>query len=541
MQQEHQKYKERIYKIGTRGSLLALTQCLQLKAQMQAQGLGQFELEIISTQGDEDTSKPLWQLEGKDFFTKELDEALLTKKVDLVVHSYKDLGSIRPEGIKLAAITERKFPHDILFIKKKVVEELKQKKLKTLRVGTSSPRRMTNITKHLGHYLPYGDQVKVETKSLRGNVNTRLEKCAGEDYDAIVLALPGIERLAIGLDDHDNPAYERHGDPVVILKELLSVLDFMILPTSQFPAAASQGALGVECLSENTELLTKLQTLNCERTIREVAKEREVFASFGGGCHLAVGITARNVADQTRLNILGVCDDIEVEENKLLTSSEELKAQLHEIFIGIEKPIDGLIGDRLIVKSPLDISCKQRNKVTDILFASGRAFENAQGLAQNNLQAKLWSSGTRTWKKMARAGLWCHGSADALGENELKQLRSSKVISLMSGHKDPNWCVVTNDSSENILGERLAVYQNSVLTLDQLSDHENYKKKIEGAKVFYWTSFNQYQSFNQIFTFATQAIHLCGLGKTYSKFKESGVKVRPISGMKEFKKLCKDI
>ena len=92
------------YKIGTRGSLLALTQCTQVKDQLESLTGDSFELVEIKTEGDENTELPLWQLDGKDFFTKELDQALLSHKVDLVVHSYKDLGSERPEGIQLAVV-----------------------------------------------------------------------------------------------------------------------------------------------------------------------------------------------------------------------------------------------------------------------------------------------------------------------------------------------------------------------------------------------------------------------------------------------------
>ena len=101
------------YKIGTRGSLLALTQCGQVKDQLEKITGDTFELVSIKTQGDIQTSQPLWQMEGNNFFTKDLDEALLKGDVDLVVHSYKDLGSIRPEGITLAAVTKRSFAHDI--------------------------------------------------------------------------------------------------------------------------------------------------------------------------------------------------------------------------------------------------------------------------------------------------------------------------------------------------------------------------------------------------------------------------------------------
>ena len=168
--------KNKPYIIGTRGSLLALTQCLQMKNIMEEKGLGEFKLKIISTQGDENTQAPLWQLEGKDFFTKELDAALLQGEVDLVVHSYKDLGSERPEGIKLATITERKYAHDILFIKNETIEKLKNKELKKFVVGTSSPRRMTNISRFLPDYLPFGSElgIEVECSPLRGNVKETL-------------------------------------------------------------------------------------------------------------------------------------------------------------------------------------------------------------------------------------------------------------------------------------------------------------------------------------------------------------------------------
>jgi len=549
------------YKIGTRGSLLALTQCLQLKTQMEEMGLGRFELEIIQTQGDEDTSKPLWQLDGKDFFTKELDTALLNKQVDLVVHSYKDLGSERPDGIKLAAVTKRKYPHDILFIKKTVIQQLKNNELNKLVVGTSSPRRMTNITAHLKHYLPFGENLKVETISLRGNVNTRLQKCAGPDYDAIVLALPGIERLATGLSNQDNPAYQRHGDPRTILTNLLTSLDFMILPTSQFPAAASQGALGVECLENNQELLKKLARLECAETKKEVRKEREVFASFGGGCHLAVGITARNVANQTRLNVLGVADDKHVEKNELITM-EGLPAlpefstplQKKEIFIGISpasaKQANGYCYDQLLVKKPIGAPLKLTAGLTDILYASGRAFEFGHELAQSNPQAKVWASGTRTWKKMAKAGYWCHGCADALGEGEVKSLRESDLLTLMTGK--PQWSVVTNDTSENILGSAIGVYttqpREESLDLDkdkgkgkEKETNKEFKQQIEKVKIFFWSSFNQYLFYNKTYNLSQTAHHLCGLGKTYTKFQENNITVRPISGMKEFIKWSEEI
>ena len=236
------------YKIGTRGSLLALTQCNQVKDELERLTGDKFELEVIKTQGDLITNAPLWQLDGKDFFTKELDDALLSGRVDLVVHSYKDLGSVRPEGITLAAVTKRTYANDILLIKNSTIAGLKEKK--ELIVGTSSPRRMVNLENHLAGFLPLGSHLKVTPKVLRGNVNTRIEKLRNDEYDAIVLALPGIERLALTESSRTE------------LTRLLNGMNFMILPESAFPSSAAQGALGIECAktrSDNGELFKKLK------------------------------------------------------------------------------------------------------------------------------------------------------------------------------------------------------------------------------------------------------------------------------------------
>jgi hydroxymethylbilane synthase len=243
-------HNKKSYKIGTRGSLLALTQCNQVKDQLEKLTGDNFELEIIKTQGDLITNAPLWQLDGKDFFTKELDEALISGKVDLVVHSYKDLGSERPNPIMLAAVTKRTYAHDILLIKNSTIGKLQNKK--EFIVGTSSPRRMVNLEKNLKDYIPGSNDLIVSTKVLRGNVNTRISKLVNDEFDAIVIALPGIERLALTESSKKE------------LENLLNGMNFLILPQSIFPSSASQGALGIECLKERTdngELLSKLKLI----------------------------------------------------------------------------------------------------------------------------------------------------------------------------------------------------------------------------------------------------------------------------------------
>ncbi len=534
--------KKKPYIIGTRGSLLALTQCLQMKNIMEEKGLGEFELKIISTQGDENTQAPLWQLEGKDFFTKELDSALLNGEVDFVVHSYKDLGSERPEGIKLATITQRSYAHDILFIKNETIKKLQNKEFKKFVVGTSSPRRMTNMERFLKDYLPYGSEMdlEVECKSLRGNVNSRLEKLLDDKYDAIVLALPGIERLAQGLPDHDNEAFKKHGDPIVILEGLLKDLNYMILPLSEFPAAASQGALAIECLDnrdDGGELLEKLQSLSCERTMKEVRLEREVFQSYGGGCHLAVGISAswNEQAQLPRLNVRGKVDDLIIDEHNLKNRSlPPLPAGEVRAFVGIPHEVSygdsKALGDELTKKVASLTNMLAEIEEEHVLITSGSALKHALVFPENRElfhESSLWSSGVHTMKKMAAQGFWCHGSADSLGEAEVKNLSESNLVKLKSGTR--SWKVITNETSQSPLGPCLGVYkkENGDITPE-------YKTRIENCNVFFWTSFPQYEYFKENFSLSDESIHCCGLGKTLQKFKEAKVQVIPFSSMKEF-------
>lgn len=530
------------YSIGTRGSLLALTQCLQMKALMEKSGEATFSLKVIKTQGDENTQAPLWALDGKDFFTKELDHALLAGEVDLVVHSYKDLGSERPDGITLATITERKFAHDILFIRKEVIDSLKNKKLKNIVVGTSSPRRMENITAKLADYLPYGDQtgLSVETKSLRGNVNTRLEKCVKGDYDAIVLALPGIERLAQGLENENNEAYERHGNPKTILKELIKELDYMVLPLGEFPAAASQGALAVECLAHRSDggsLLNFLNKFNHQKTIHEVKEERRLFQTFGGGCHLAVGISVSHGDFGLRRSLAGAVDNKKIKELSLVRE-KPLPDFKGEAFIGLPQ-VDSFQKahpDRLTEKEPVPTGLPNAKTLcqqgTDVLITSPSVVDMAENLYEElyNKNISWWAAGTKTMKKMAARGLWVRGCADSLGEGHLKNLRQSHLLQLFS--KSAGWLSLSHDKATSTLGTVVGLYEK---TYDLDDKDDTYRGAIENCGLYYWTSTSQYQKFNEIFNLNPQAIHACGLGKTMVGLKSLGLEPIGISSMAELK------
>ncbi len=500
------------YKIGTRGSLLAVTQCTQVKNELEALTGDKFELEIITTQGDLITDKPLWQLDGKDFFTKELDAALLTNKVDMVVHSYKDLGSDRPEGIKLAAITKRHFAHDILFIKNSTIEKLKE--MDKFIVGTSSPRRIVNIEARLGEFLPT-ENIKVETKMLRGNVNTRIGKLVNDEYDAIVLALPGIERLA-----HSEKSLKE-------LEVLLKDLNYMILPQSEFPSAASQGALAIECNEENTELLKKLKVIEDKDTVSEVSRERTAFASYGGGCHLAVGINVRKSANEYLHTHRGVSGEVEVNELHLESVSETFTGNKESAFIGLpssKAEDDQYLYDELIVKdttAPVSIQDE-----SDFFVTSNYCFkqlEESREKVQN-----LWAAGTKTMKQLAKRGFWVNGTSDSLGHDELEILRDSKCIQVMNPKSSLK--VLTHKDSKSSHGEVIGCYER---VINEVSS--DYKNKLKNTEVFFWTSFNQYQEFVKAIPEIKDKFHCTGLGKTRINFEKENIKAKVFIGIEDFK------
>tara|TARA_R110000868_G_scaffold411568_1_gene705411 strand:- start:21490 stop:22998 length:1509 start_codon:yes stop_codon:yes gene_type:complete len=498
---------KKAWKIGTRGSLLALTQCGQVKDLLHKKTGEEFELVIIKTQGDQQTDKPLWQLEGKDFFTKELDEALLKNEVDLVVHSYKDLGSDRPKGIVLGAIGERRFGHDILLIPNENVRKLQNGEIKNLLIGTSSPRRITNLESHFSSFVPSAP--KIETKMLRGNVNTRIQKLRDGDYHAIVLAMPGLERLA----QVESSRKELAG--------LLKDMNFTILPASKFPWAASQGALAVEMHEKNPEaakIKQILASIHHDHTEQAVKRERKAFNDYGGGCHLAVGVAVMASKDRFVHSHRGQKDENAIELLSIEPKVEKVKAQ--RVFVGMPDE------DKLMSKKPIAISVDCKGK--DLFATSSYVFESMKNSDQ--VQG-LWAAGTKTWQKLAAKNYWVNGAADSLGEQQLKDFETSALLQLMRG-ANFDWLVLSGEEAYSGLGQVVETYER---TLNPIT--EDFKKDIEDTSDFFWTSIHQYKAYAKAFPTITRKRHWCGLGKTYDSFAAEKVNVIAVSGINEFRTL----
>ena len=253
--------------IGTRGSDLALWQANFIKDELTKIGLDS-ELKIIKTQGDKKLNLSFDKLEGKGFFTKELEDELLSGTIDLAVHSHKDLPTNNPPGLVIAAVSEREDPSELLIILKDCVEV--QQKLSVKfggMVGTSSNRRKAQLL---------AVRPDLEVEELRGNVPTRIQKLRDEDYDAIMIARAGVHRLGIDLSEF----YVEVLDPI------------------EFIPAPAQGVLAIQIRENDKGLFERLQPLNHIDVAEQIGLERKVLNLFDGGCHMPLGCYCRKDGNQ---------------------------------------------------------------------------------------------------------------------------------------------------------------------------------------------------------------------------------------------------
>ncbi len=244
--------------IGSRGSDLALWQANYIKKELERKYRNiVVDIKIINTKGDKILDVALSKIGDKNLFTKELEIQLLEKKIDLAVHSLKDLQTQIPDGLKLSAVTKRHGVEDVLIARKKGITILNLKEGAT--VATGSLRRGCQLL----HLRP-----DIKIVDLRGNVPTRIEKFLKSDWDAIILARAGVERLK--------------------LKKYIS----SYIHTDLMLPAVGQGALGIEIHKDNLFIDELLQKIHHEDTYSAVLAERSLLKTLEGGCQVPIGAFA---------------------------------------------------------------------------------------------------------------------------------------------------------------------------------------------------------------------------------------------------------
>ncbi|HTY15548.1 MAG TPA: hydroxymethylbilane synthase [Methanoregulaceae archaeon] len=260
-----------VLRIGTRGSKLALAQAGRVCSMLETKGF-EVEQKIITTEGDTVTGVPLHEVGGQGVFVRALDDAIVNDEIDAAVHSMKDIPAVRPPGLVTSAVLARDSPADFLAFQRPLSE--------VAVIGTSSTRRSAQIRRH--------DPV-ITVKPLRGNVDTRIRKLSEGEYDAIVLAEAGLQRLGITLPGQR-------------------------LPPEQFVPSPNQGTIAV--VSRLDPSLSEIMSLlDDPGTRQDVAMERAVMEQVGGGCYTPLGVYCRNahlIAEVLSLD--GTCE-VRIEED----------------------------------------------------------------------------------------------------------------------------------------------------------------------------------------------------------------------------------
>jgi hydroxymethylbilane synthase len=263
--------QQRPLRLGTRGSPLARWQAEYVASELQQRGY-KTEFVIITTSGDV-TDRSLSEFGGVGVFTKEIQRALLAERIDLAVHSLKDLPTEAVAGLTLAAVPPRESPFDVLIARNSgSFDDLAS----AARIGTGSRRRQSQIL----HLRP-----DLHLSEIRGNVETRLRKLDEGEFDAIVLAQAGLNRL--GLSNRIT----------------------QVLPPSIVVPAVGQGALGIETRADDARTMAAVHLLDDPATHRSVLVERELLARLRGGCLAPVGAWARQVGENLRLSAVVLSAD----------------------------------------------------------------------------------------------------------------------------------------------------------------------------------------------------------------------------------------
>jgi len=283
------------YVIGTRGSQLSLTQTNWVVSEIKKKSPGtEFEIVTIKTQGDTD-ARPLFTINQKGIFEKEIDRAVAEKKVDFAVHSLKDIPAELPDDLVLACIPIREEANDVFITNDgTTLNTIKKGAL----IGTSSLRRAVQIIRV---------RPDLVVKPIRGNIETRIRKVHDGEFDGIVLAQAGISRL--GLD-----------------------VKFQKLSMDTFPPSPGQGALGIVSRKDNTSLIELLQKIEDPETRNAVEAERSLSMFVDSGCRFPVGAFAHRDNDRLKLKVIVYSIDgrksIMVEKDSEASKANDLGKQV---------------------------------------------------------------------------------------------------------------------------------------------------------------------------------------------------------------------
>jgi hydroxymethylbilane synthase len=474
-------------RIVCRDSKLSLLQAQVVQQKIQTLFLD-YTVEIIGkkSKGDIEAKANLAILEDTDIFTKFIYNELATNKADIAVHSLKDLSTHHFFNENSAfAVVDREDVRDVAIFNNTIEEKIKQGE--KIIIGTCSPRREKMALEFLKKALPQlNNPIAIETKIIRGNVETRLQKLMSQNFDGIILATAGINRLL-------NSQHK------LLLQALLANKKIMILPLIECVPAPSQGAIVAEANKNNHEATTIIEAINNNLLYDEVATEKKVAANYGSGCSQKFGVAT------IKTNYANYCyaagftkDDVPFQNWYNLPQQQFNKS---EIFSTTD-----YMKDFFSYKWNLASTTIRYN---NIFIANYKAINdsNKQSLYDNNdIQKTIFVSGNKTWFALAKLGVWVTATADGLGVENLIEFIKMPLVQLNKNEL----CILTHKEAAERWAEKglNACYNYTLIS----KNNETIKNALEKAKVIFWTSYAQFDNYKKYVQ--PNTVHSCLSGET---------------------------
>lgn len=486
-------YLSKTIKIGGRSSLLSRIQIHTVTSALKEKNKNQiFETFFSESKGDKDLTTPLWQFAGRGIFTKDLQEDLLSHKLDIVIHSFKDMDLKERKDTTLIPILKREDVRDVLLFKKNKWINLPNE----ITILTSSPRREYHIKEFLKNYFPTPiSNFEIKIESVRGNIQTRLRKYLDHESGGILVAKAALDRI-VNFQDPNNLLPELK-EVKQLIRETMNVSLFMVLPSSIFPSAPAQGTLCAEIRKEDKHLESMLAEISDLETKQTSNEEREILSRYGGGCHQKIGVTVLH-RDYGKVSFIrGVTEDGQILQTKELSGSPNLTFSRDEVWPPNAK-MAARQRERLTYSIPKDV---------DVFVSRGYAFP--LDLSVNPSNQILWSAGLSTWKDLALRGFWVNGTCDGLGESEPPEIdsilgRKTKFVKLTHLDSDKHSSIYPVIPTYFVSAPEIPIPFDT--------------SKIKAA---YWRSGSEFDIVTKRYPELLNVIHFVGPGSTFRKIKHT--------------------
>lgn len=485
-------------KIGSRRSDLA-----RLQAHLVGEKLGATQFVFKEAPGDVNLKDPLWKMPEMGVFTSFLRRYLISKEIDLVVHSWKDLPVEKDPDSEIVATLPRADPRDLLLVRKSALPSAYASG--KMVVLSSSPRRKHNLPDFLLRSIPSCEGgintiKEIEFRDVRGNIQTRLSKlCApgeswledvttGEKFQptALIVAKAAIDRFLFA-----GKSSQEFKETAIFVQFCLDMCHWQVLPLSVNPTAAAQGALAVEMLDkpETQELRISVnRTLNCKTTFDCVNEERRILKSLGGGCHQKIGCTILQ-REWGKITFLRG----ETESNKSPVMDARIDTPCGPLMNGANNEKDimlvgGKSGLQLFdrVDIPESLQKIEEKKINALYVAKHDALP-ALFDPEKLKDCHVWTGGVHSWFKLAQRGVWVNGTSDSLGETEPIDID-------LIANKHLEWIKLTHSEGHNVEDPKTIATYKLKLKSEILRDQKYVMEKIQGKTHFYFSSGSSFKA-----------------------------------------------